>query len=418
MPRIRSAAADPSSSLVAALACAIAPYAIGCVPMPGAGGGGGSGGGGGGSGVSDDALGCVADAHGDAWTDADAADEGPYDVSSLDLEFVDTTRGTAPHGSSGGSDERTLPTMVWYPDVAPSEVPPPSGFPIVMYSHGFASTRKENTDLAEHLASHGFVVVASTFPSSNLYAAGGPNEQDAPNQPGDVSFVLDAVLALGATPGHTLEGRLDESRIAAVGLSMGGLTTLLVTYHPSLRDPRIDVAVAIAPPAALFGTAFYRNSDAPVLVMHGTIDAIITYEPHAPTFLAQAEPPAALLAVEGATHTGFTSLAKTLDLVTANVDSVGCSAIESLIETPGDFTGLVEPLGGAAAGILWPAPSPSCVGDLPDGIEVTRQLEIENAAVLSFLTAHLATGATERDQACHYFAETLPAAPELELLFP
>jgi hypothetical protein len=37
--------------------------------------------------------------------------------------------------------------------------------------------------------------------------------------------------------------------------SYGGSTTLLLTFHPTLRDPRIRAAVAIAPVACAFGDA-------------------------------------------------------------------------------------------------------------------------------------------------------------------
>ena len=42
--------------------------------------------------------------------------------------------------------------------------------------------------------------------------------------------------------GHT--GGIDTKKIGVSGLSLGGLNTLLVTYHPTLRDPRIKAAAA------------------------------------------------------------------------------------------------------------------------------------------------------------------------------
>ena len=46
-------------------------------------------------------------------------------------------------------------------------------------------------------------------------------------------------------------GGIDRDRIGAMGLSLGGLTTTLVAFHPTLGDPRIRAAVSIAGPSAM-----------------------------------------------------------------------------------------------------------------------------------------------------------------------
>lgn len=349
----------------------------------------------------------MADAHGDPWTAAEAGAKGPFAIRSFDRTFVDDTRVVPPHGRSAGTRERTLKTTVWFPESSASSPVPADGFPIVLYSHGFGSSRNENPGLAEHLASHGFVVIAPTFPGSTLLAPGGPNGLDAPNQPRDLSFVLDRLLAQSGDPTHPLHHRLDPSRVAAVGLSMGGLTTLLVTFHPTLRDPRIDVAVAVAPASAIFTRRFYETTSTPVLTLYGDQDAILAFDPNATTFAREVDRPGALITVRGGTHAGFTAQARALGLLSSNVDSIACTSFESILAFDANAweAGLVEPLGGAAAGVVPPPPAPFCTGEYPPAMEPTRQLAIENQVVLTTLLAHLATDSTTRERACHLLAE-------------
>ena len=107
------------------------------------------------------------------------------------------------------------------------------------------STRSEAERNAEHLASHGYVVIAADYPLSNFRAPGGPIVTDAVNQPGDVSFLIDTVTGWSADQ-RPFRGEIDPERIGAAGLSLGGFTTTVATFHPTRRDPRISAAVSIA----------------------------------------------------------------------------------------------------------------------------------------------------------------------------
>ncbi len=115
---------------------------------------------------------------------------GPLAIDSREVTFVDESRPTAANGDVPGHPSRTLESLLWYPveDDAPH--------PLVVYSHGFMSTKEEGSYLAEHLASHGYVVVSADYPLTNFGTPGGPKVSDASNQPADVSFLIDRVLAL------------------------------------------------------------------------------------------------------------------------------------------------------------------------------------------------------------------------------
>jgi len=199
---------------------------------------------------------------------------GPLPVASLDRTFVDRSRPTDANGDFAGAPERTLEATLWYPDAEPGP------HPLLVYSHGFMSMRSENVPLAELLASHGYVVVSVDYPLTNRRAPGGPNVGDAVNQPADVSFVIDQVLGWGESE-RPFAGSIDDERIGVLGLSLGGLTTTLVSFHPRLRDPRIRAALSIAGPGALFDERFFASAELPFLMVAGTADAMVDYPTNA-----------------------------------------------------------------------------------------------------------------------------------------
>jgi len=184
--------------------------------------------------------------------------------------------------------ERPLDVTVWYPalnpdgasettsyllgnifpvpgqalrDAAPDAAGGP--YPLVIFSHGFGGFRAQSTYLTEHLASHGFVVMAADHPGSTLFdllgdnvrlqdllrmvASGGTplgefwetmrREGGARGvelvsvslalRPLDVLREIAFAEALTASNG-TLAGVIDTGRIAVSGHSFGGYTAAAV----------------------------------------------------------------------------------------------------------------------------------------------------------------------------------------------
>ena len=160
---------------------------------------------------------------------------GPLTVVKVERDYVDVSRRTDANGDYPGAADRRLETTLWYPQNRES-----APYPLLVYSHGFSSSRQEAESLAAYLASHGYIVIAPTYPLTNLRAPGGPRVQDVVNQPADVRFLIDELLAASETPGNALYQQLDPERIGALGLSLGGLTSTLVAFHPDMRDPRIS----------------------------------------------------------------------------------------------------------------------------------------------------------------------------------
>lgn len=143
--------------------------------------------------------------------------------------------------------------------------------PIVVFSHGFGSSLDGYAPLAQYWAAHGFVVIQPTFLNSRtLSPAPKSGHSDAINdfladprkltiwrfRVEDVKRILDQLdLLENAVPG--LAGRLDRSRIAAVGHSFGAQTTGILlgarelgadgSLGEELADPRIKVGILLCP---------------------------------------------------------------------------------------------------------------------------------------------------------------------------
>jgi predicted dienelactone hydrolase len=209
---------------------------------------------------------------------------------------------------------RVLNTSIWYPaapgsgpidpatgGVTGAPVDPSAGpYPIVLFSHGSCGTPTQSRFLTPLLASYGFVVVAPPHPGNTI--AEFPNCRSADAQrasllerPQDMRFVLDQVLAAAVTPGSFLTGVLDVDRIAMTGHSFGGLTT----YFVQSADPRIDVAVVMAP--AALGSP---RLTVPSLTILGNIDSVVNNEQSRAAYAASVSPKM-LVEIEHAGHFSF-----------------------------------------------------------------------------------------------------------------
>ncbi|MFF7445787.1 MULTISPECIES: alpha/beta hydrolase family protein [unclassified Streptomyces] len=132
--------------------------------------------------------------------------------------------------------------------------------PVVLFSPGLGGVRTQNTAWAEELASHGYVVAGLDHPydsaavvladgrtvNTKIASTGDDDEDDkrAMETTGvraaDLSFVLTRLgrLDRGESPGP-LTGRLDTSRVAVTGHSLGGGAAL----QAARQDPRFDAVI-------------------------------------------------------------------------------------------------------------------------------------------------------------------------------
>lgn len=194
-------------------------------------------------------------------------------MTTFNLSFVDTSRPTVPSTEGAPESElRDLPTTVYLPSGrGPS--------PLVVFSHGLGGSPDKFTRLHTAWAEAGYVVAAPRFPlTSDTNPDHGGEVADLVNQPADISFVLDQMLAAASDPASQLAGRIDATRVGAAGLSLGGATTYAVIFNDCCADPRFSAAMIMAGAVLVFtGTNDYARA-IPTLVFHGEDDLALRYE--------------------------------------------------------------------------------------------------------------------------------------------
>jgi predicted dienelactone hydrolase len=333
------------------------------------------------------AFGCSDERHLDHYRSA-----GKQQVGFRTLTFVDGSRPTPANKEYKGAPDRTITVEVWYPAHSPEgtmrDAPlDASGgpYPLVIHSHGFMDSRLGEGYLAEHLASHGYVVAAPDYPLSKGGAPGGSTVHDVPDQPKDIRFVIDRLLAepsLAPVPGMVI----DRARIALSGLSLGGLTSLLATFHPTLRDTRPRATLAMAAPACFLTAPFYKTTTTPLLLVHGDSDVLVPLAPNALRAFERASGPRELVVLSRGTHTAFAGYASLFDPM-EHYDSIGCTAIAGAIDrTSFDRLG-TEEMGISADPSMCPSPCQTPAQGVP--MHAERQQELVKALALSFFDREL-----------------------------
>lgn len=196
-----------------------------------------------------------------------------------------------------------LPTSMRMIDLHISVTVPVSGdkLPILLLSHGhgrsnYLSSFHGYGPLVDRFAAAGFVVIQPTHLDSATLPYRDSDHPDAPlfwkSRANDMSLILDQIDAIErATP--TLAGRIDTTKVAVLGHSMGGHTAsvLLGAQHVeaedtvSVAEPRIRAGVLLAAPGRgdalsdlaakaypFFSTIDFSTMTTPALVVAGDKD--------------------------------------------------------------------------------------------------------------------------------------------------
>ncbi|NJL49604.1 MAG: alpha/beta hydrolase [Leptolyngbyaceae cyanobacterium SM2_5_2] len=150
---------------------------------------------------------------------------GPYPVTKETLVVEDPSLRQTAAGLTVNYD---FPVDIYWPQGSPE----PS--PVVIISHGFGDVKETFVFMAEHLASHGFVVMVPEHVGSDLnyrqqYLQGRLNTLLSPmeflNRPQEISFLIDE-LKRRVESDVTWANRLDLDNIGVMGDSLGGATAL------------------------------------------------------------------------------------------------------------------------------------------------------------------------------------------------
>lgn len=245
---------------------------------------------------------------------------------------------------------REIPVDIyWSTDASPAK-------PIIVFSHGLGSVRIDMRYLAEHLASHGYVVAALEHPGSNETHVRQALQLKAPlleaeeflNRPKDISFVLDQLQNLNRSEGQ-LQGKLATDRVLLVGYSLGGSTVLSLAgaelqleqlkQHCSgnvlafslgenaqcfaqelpeeryqLRDSRVKAAIALSPTTSLlFGETGLSQIAVPTLILGGSADKTTPILTEQVISFDQMPSPKWLVGIVGGTHLSVKDPSTTMD---------------------------------------------------------------------------------------------------------
>jgi len=219
------------------------------------------------------------------------------------------------HSNVAGRD-----VAIWKP-AGPA---PASGFPLILFSHGFTGCNTQSRFLMEALARSGYLAAAPNHRDARCGTARGrphgplrgdesffkPDRWSSRNyqdRGADMTAVLDAIVhekSLEGLPVHA-------SRIGVCGHSLGGYTALgLAGGWPSWKDPRYKAVLVLAGyvnPYVMKGNL--GRLDVPVMYQGGTLDLGTT--PQARRFQGAYDRSAApkyYVEFDGAGHLAWTDL--------------------------------------------------------------------------------------------------------------
>ncbi|MEH1889769.1 MAG: alpha/beta hydrolase [Nostoc sp.] len=271
----------------------------------------------------------------------DPSQPGIAQVKILNLSLNDQKR------------DRQIPVDIYWSTAATANKP------VIVFSHGFGSVRTDLRYLAEHLASHGYVVAALEHPGSNEANTNSAFQgktrvvmpQEFLNRPQDISFVLDELEKLNQTANNPLQGKLATNKAMVIGYSFGGSTALalagaefqlehlkqrckknltilslreamqciaqeLPENSYQLRDTRIKQAIAFNPTTSLiFGETGLTKVQVPTLVLAGSADKTTPALTEQIIGFNKIPSPKWLVGIVGGTHLSVKDPSKTLDQI-------------------------------------------------------------------------------------------------------
>ena len=268
----------------------------------------------------------------------DPTQMGSAKVEVLNFNFNDRKRG------------REIPVDIYWSTEASLNKP------IIVFSHGLGSVRTDLRYLAQHLASHGYVVAALEHPGSNETHVKKALALQAPlleaeeflNRPKDISFVLDNLKLINDGAG-VLRGKLASDKAVVVGYSLGGATALSIAGAElqltnlkqrcpgnvlafslgenaqcfakslpedryQLRDVRVKSAIAFSPTTSLlFGETGLTKVAVPMLIGSGSADKTTPALTEQAIAFDKLPAPKWLVGFVGGTHLSVKDPATTMD---------------------------------------------------------------------------------------------------------
>ncbi len=238
----------------------------------------------------------------------DLREGGSYSVAQKTMSFkIEQVRQT----QVGFSANYSLKADIYLPQNLTQPAP------LAVFSHGFTSDRSHFKYLAEHLASHGYVVVVPEHIGSNskfkeAFLRGELSFAVSPieffNRPIDITYLLNKI------ENHPeLKGSINWEQVGILGHSFGGNTALVVSGAPlnldrisqvcqqnqptlnasellqcrasylppgsyDLQDPRIKAVVAVNPvTSSILGPESMSKIPIPTMILGGSEDIVTPF---------------------------------------------------------------------------------------------------------------------------------------------
>ena len=232
-------------------------------------------------------------------SEAAYTDLGPHDVGVTTLQLADrSVEVWYPADAAGIGD---TPAESYYirdfippsfdalipPDVDPPfatiahrDVPSEAGdgpYPLVLFSHGFASYRLQSTKLTTHLASWGFVVISPDYLERGLSSVLGSPPAAARPDTTIADEAIDAVVAADAAPGGVLSGIVDSSSVYPIGHSAGGGTSIRLLTRPDVPSA-IPLSSGVSLLSIAQGNAPVLPADKAVMWLSGIQDGVASID--------------------------------------------------------------------------------------------------------------------------------------------
>jgi hypothetical protein len=205
------------------------------------------------------------------------------------------------------------------------------------------------------------------------------------NQPGDVRFVLDQVLALAKRAAR-------GSRAASIAIALRPPGCPTAAHHaprrlPSdARDERFRAAVGIAP-VACPSTRRSTGRRVRPAADPGTQDLLVPIETNAARAVANASSARELVVLAAATHTAFSGLISFPSQESYDVP-LGCPVV---VDEFGANWQRLQTLTDPANGITIASCDMPCIGPVPTNVpmQAARQHDLTRATVVAFLESTL-----------------------------
>lgn len=155
------------------------------------------------------------------------------------------------------------------------------GHPIITWGNGTGAPTFSYSGLLNHLASWGFVVVASNSVMTQSGKA--------------MINGVDYLIEQNKTPGSKFYGKLDTQSIGTTGHSQGGGGAI-----NAATDPRVTCSAPIAPSPGRI-----RNVDCPIFLVAGSVDGIVSAGLVRMTSYSMATSPTIFGIADGMGHMSF-----------------------------------------------------------------------------------------------------------------